>query len=453
MDHIDKVTHLSECFIKPRPGLKGSKQRCYYLTPWDLAMLSVHYIQKGLLYTKPPQIDMEAFLGQLKDSLSVALAHFYPLAGQLDTLKEDDPDQCLVYVDCEKGPGAKFIHAKTDLRVVDVMEAVYVPYVVQMFFDHDQCVNHEGHDRSLVSIQVTELIDGIFIACSINHSIADGTSFWHFFNTWSEIFQAQAKGIDAPAPMISRPPLLTRWFPDGHGPKISLPYSHPHQFISRHNAPILLERFFHFSSHSISKLKAKANAQAKTSKISSFQALSALLWRTITRARNFSPEQPIGCRLAANLRPRLHPPLSLNYFGNSIYPVRGETTAGELLAQNLGWAAMILHEAVVSYTDQNARDFLTKWLQAPYVYQLNQLFDPCSIMMGSSPRFDMYGNEFGLGKALGLRSGYANKFDGKVSSYPGYECDGSVDLEICLTPENMKAFERDEELLDAISCK
>jgi len=36
----------------------------------------------------------------------------------------------------------------------------------------------------------------------------------------------------------------------------------------------------------------------------------------------------------------------------------------------------------------------------------------------------MYGNEFGMGKVVAVRSGYANKIDGIVTSYdshPGHE--------------------------------
>jgi hypothetical protein len=36
-----------------------------------------------------------------------------------------------------------------------------------------------------------------------------------------------------------------------------------------------------------------------------------------------------------------------------------------------------------------------------------------SVMMGSSPRFPMYDNDFGWGRPVGVRSGWANKFDGK----------------------------------------
>ena len=55
-----------------------------------------------------------------------------------------------------------------------------------------------------------------------------------------------------------------------------------------------------------------------------------------------------------------------------------------------------------------------------------------------------------MGKALALRSGYANKYDGKISSFPGYE-GGSIDLEVCLVPDSMRALETDEEFMDVVS--
>ncbi|MCI55630.1 putative acetyltransferase, partial [Trifolium medium] len=83
------------------------------------------------------------------------------------------------------------------------------------------------------------------------------------------------------------------------------------------------------------------------------------------------------------------------------------------------------------------------------VYQLGCHFDPNSITVSSSPRFNMYGNEFGMGKAIAVLSGYANKFDGNVSSYQGYE-EGSIDLALTLMPDAMKALESDEEFMNAV---
>lgn len=445
------VQYISECFVKPQHVLPESKQP-FYLAPWDLATITVHYIQKGLLFNKPLQVDddqetsIKPLLDRLKDSLSITLLHFYPLAGRLATKKEENPHSYWVFIDCNNSPGAKFIHASLDMTVSDILSPTDVPSVVQSFFDHDRAVNHDGHIMPLLTIQVTELVDGIFIGCSINHMVVDGSSFWHFFNMWSEIFQAQGKNIS-----ISRPPIHNRWFPDGHGPIINLPFTHHDEFVSRYQGPELRERIFHFSSQSIAKLKAKANAECNTNKISSFQSLSALVWRSIIRTRGLPHDQITSCRMAINNRSRLNPPLPEDYFGNSIQTVRGLTTAGELLEHDLGWAAWKLHQAVVNHTDKMVRDWVDKWVQSPFIYQLGQFFDPYSVMMGSSPRFNKYGNDFGLGKAVAIRSGYAHKFDGKVSSYPGHEGGGSIDLEVCLPPHSMSALESDNEFMDAVS--
>ncbi|PON65049.1 Transferase [Parasponia andersonii] len=448
-----KVHHISEFFVKPKYASEESKQP-FYLTPSDLGMLSTHYIQKGLLFAKPQHQAkeddgndfMKSLLERLKHTLSLALVHFYPLAGRLKTLKTENPASYLVYVDCNGSPGAKLIYATLDMTVSEILSPTDVPSVVQSFFDHDRAVNHDGHTMSLLSVQVTELVDGVFIGCSMNHSLGDGTSYWHFFNMWSEIFRAQGNSTS-----ISRPPILERWFPEGHGPIVSLPYTHPDEFVSRFEAPQLIrERVFHFSAESVAKLKAKANAACNhTSKISSFQSLAALVWRSIARARNAPPNQITNCVMAANNRTRLDPRVSEDYFGNLVYIVKGSTTAGDLLERDLGWAAWKLHEAVVNYDDKTVRGLMDELLRSPRVFQTGQLHDPYSIHMGSSPRFNMYGSEFGMGKAVAIRSGYANKFDGKISGYPGHEGGGSIDLEICLLTATMCALECDKEFMEA----
>ncbi|MCL7025779.1 hypothetical protein MKW94_030840 [Papaver nudicaule] len=210
---------------------------------------------------------------------------------------------------------------------------------------------------------------------------------------------------------------------------------------------------FHFTEESLAKLKAKANEEcnAKDAQISSFQSLSALVWRSITRARNFPSDRKTSCRLAINDRLRLNPPLPDNYFGNLVQSVCGTTTVGELLEHGIGWAALLLHKAVKEHTDEKIRGLREEWMKKPHIYQMRPLFDAASVMMGSSPRFDVYGCDFGLGTAVAVRSGFANKFNGKVTSYRGLTGIGSVMLEVCLPPESMSALECDEEFMDAVS--
>nr|GFD29057.1 uncharacterized acetyltransferase At3g50280-like [Tanacetum cinerariifolium] len=80
-----------------------------------------------------------------------------------------------------------------------------------------------------------------------------------------------------------------------------------------------------------SKLKAKANAEAECQKISSLQAVSALVWRCITRARRLPQDAETVCKLATSNRHRLNPPLPEDYFGNPVNLVRGFDEQGSWL--------------------------------------------------------------------------------------------------------------------------
>ncbi|KAH7846269.1 hypothetical protein Vadar_011928 [Vaccinium darrowii] len=446
------VQTISECFIKPQYPVEEIKPPIY-LAPWDLAELSMQYMQKGLLFIKPTptndqQNPVKTLLEKLKESLSLTLIHFYPLAGRLATHKQENPHSYSVFIDCNNSPGAKFIYATANLTISDILSPVDVPLAVQSFFDHHREVNHDGHTMSLLSIQVTELIDGIFLGCSINHAVADGSSYWHFFDTLSNTFRAQEKSCD-----ISSPPILTPWFPDGCGPIINLPFSHHDQFIRRVEAPPHRVRIFHFSPQSVAKLKCKANSECKTLNISSFQAVCALIWRSVTRARRVPCDHETSCRIPANNRIRMDPPLPNEYFGNAVQSVIGKASAGELLGHRFGWAAWRLHEAVAGHSAWAVQEWVDNWMKHPFMFTREKVSGQFSLVMAWSPRFRMYESEFGMGRAVAIRSGYGKRFHGMVALNPGYEGGGSMDVEVCLSPEAMSGLESDGEFIDGVNGK
>lgn len=386
-------------------------------------------------------------MDRLKLSLSLTLVHYYSLAGRLKTSKTENPHAYIVYVDLNNSPGARLIHASLDIKVSDIVSQTYVPPVVYSFFDHHRAINHDGHTRPLLSIQVTDLVDGVFIGTSMNQCLADGTCYWHFLTALSEAFKQTEQGRSF---SITRKPIIKRWFPEGHDRIVNLPFKSQEEFLRRYEAPKLLERCFHFTAESIAKLKSRANREVnRDNEISSFQSLAALVWRSITRARRLNKDETTCCFFAINSRPRLEPPLSQDYFGFCVNAVQGTARVGELLENDLGWGAWKMHEAVVGHTNEVVRRWLDSWEESPVIYKTDEFFQPKNVFMGSSPRFNKYGIEFGLGKAVALRSGYANKSDGKVSSYPGREGGGSVDLEICLAPDVMHALESDKEFMSA----
>ncbi|CAK9317136.1 unnamed protein product [Citrullus colocynthis] len=146
-------------------------------------------------------------------------------------------------------------------------------------------------------------------------------------------------------------------------------------YLFRFEAPELRKRIFHFSAKSIADLKAKPNAEWDAKEISSFQSLSALVWRAITRARRIPRDQSTSCMMAANKRARLKPALPEDYFGNMITILKADAKAGELVERGLGWSAWKLHETVMNNTNEKIRESLEEWTQRPYTYQFVQRRD------------------------------------------------------------------------------
>ena len=97
--------------------------------------------------------------------------------------------------------------------------------------------------------QVTKLRDGIAIGFSINHAVVDGTSLWHFINSWADLCRG--------AVTISHPPLHSRCF-DIKGSRIALNLSIT-QTIDKFFPPPLCEKIFQFSKETIWRLKDRAN--------------------------------------------------------------------------------------------------------------------------------------------------------------------------------------------------
>ncbi|KAK1300486.1 putative acetyltransferase [Acorus calamus] len=443
-----RVNQISITKIKPATP---SDHKPIPLSAWDLPMLTLRHIQKGLLFHHP-SLPLPTISITLQTSLSATLRHFPPLAGRLFSEPVTPHDAELVSISIQSNDaGADFIHAVAEgVTVDDILTPLHVPAdLVRSLFPHELAVNYDGHTVPLLSVQLTELVDGVFLGFSFNHLVGDGSSFWHFIKTWSDI--CKTGGLEEV--MISRP-VFDRWFTDGNN-RIGLPLADPEKVIERCPPPPKSRwRIFHFSSDSIARLKAKANQESgatTTTIISSFQSLCVHAWICITRARRLPPNQKTSFRLSVDNRPRLRPRLSPDYFGNAISLAVVTATAGELLERGgFGWAARLLHETLAAHDDGVIREAILKWVAAPVVYRASEV-DGFGVMVGSSPRFDMYGCDFGWGRAVGVRSGTDNKFNGKMTVYPGREGGGSVDLEICLSPERMAALEADVEFMSAVS--
>ncbi|KAK8686366.1 hypothetical protein V6N13_125391 [Hibiscus sabdariffa] len=411
------------------------------LTPWDLKHLLGSYAQEGMLYHKPkPKGDEpgKALIHHLETSLSRTLDFFAPLAGRLATIEHED-DTISLFIDCNNA-GALFVHAVAyQITLSDLLEAVYVPEVVGAFFRFDGVKNIEGTSKPLLVVQITELVDGISIACSMNHSVADGASFWHFFNSWSEI----SRGFDhlSKLPIFKRPVIGDIDYP--------IPIPLKKEQIQAHiiEPGCLKIRAFYFTKQSLMRIKGKANAEMNTNKISSLQALLSLFWQSIMRNRQLDRDQETVILLVIGLRPRLQQ-VAEEYFGNAIQGAMVSLKAGELVEKGIGNAAWEINQIVANHREENLINLYKSWVNNPLLYQTGKTIKN-SLLIAHSPRFDKYGSDFGWGRPVAMTFGAEFKRDGLLIVATGVE-QGDIEIRVCLSPEEFQALEKDEAFIDAL---
>ncbi|XP_015899599.2 protein ENHANCED PSEUDOMONAS SUSCEPTIBILITY 1 [Ziziphus jujuba] len=482
---------VSECFIhQPKHDLEEHSDRRFHLNPWDLMSSDPqHYVQYGLLFAKNDDAkeDEEAYsienlLHRLKHSLSLALIHFYPFAGRVVKNIENAADShsssryYSLYVDCNSTNnnrcGAKFIYAISNAAVSDLVSpnADVPASLLQSFFHDDRALDYNDPNKSLLTITVTKLADdGVFMGFCCHHCVADGTSLWHFINMWSEIFQTNTSGTSDVFNTISRPPILDRWFPDGHGPIINLPLSCDHTVtnIEEGAPPECRARIFRLSSQKIAELKAKAIAECinnndgidistnnNYTRISSFQAVAAFMWRSITKARRLADDELSIFIFPINCRAKLDPPLSPNYFGNSVGAVKGASKVGELVENGVGWAAWQMNQALVNYGDKEVRGSIDEWLENRWVVtENNRTGHPGMVIINDYTKFDIFGNEFGLlGRPEAFLFGNRKLMrDGSVCCCSLGGKDGGFALEVWLLPHTMSNLLSDKHFMEMVS--
>ncbi|CAA7055635.1 unnamed protein product [Microthlaspi erraticum] len=281
--------------------------------------------------------------------------------------------------------------------------------------------------ETLLALQVTEMKDGVFISFGYNHMVADGSSFWSFFHTWSNICRT-GSGHNF------QPLSLKDWSLDNIDYPVRIPVSEMERPQNCENPA--KERIFHFSKKKISYLKEKANDEADSigSKVSSLQAVVAYLWLVILKHSGLNREEKTQCKVAADMRRRLNPPLEKECFGNVTDLAIATTTVGEVLDHGLGWTALQISKSVRSQTNESYNAYAENWVrnvEVPKIGVGSRMADN-SLIVASSPWFDVYDHDFGWGKPVAARAGPSNGVGGLLVMFRGVE-EGSIDVHTILT--------------------
>ncbi|WCJ31249.1 HXXXD-type acyl-transferase family protein [Euphorbia peplus] len=412
------------------------------LSPSGLKLLLLGSIQKGLLFLKPNS-SIPTLIQNLKTSFAQTLQFFYPLAGRLSSIQHQD-HTISVFIDCNNA-GAQFVYAIAEnVTVSDILEPVFIPSVVHSFFPLTQNNNYDGVSNPLLGVQITELSDGIFIGCSMNHTVADGCTFWNFMNSWSEISRGNR---------ISKLPAFDDLFKNHKNFPIRLPVSiidSDLKFDFNFNSSSLKEKVFHFSKEKIATLKAKANSEAGMENnvvISSLLAVLAHIWRAVIRNEGSKSEQETKFMLQIGFRRRFQPEIPDGYFGTAFQSEVMQLKAREVIENELGVVALQMNKLVSNCTEEKIRNSIDSWIEDPKL--LCEISKDVVVTSGSH-LFDVYGNDFGWEKPKAVRSGPANKCYCKLTVYQGLER-GSMDIEVCHSAMVLEAMGNDSAFMDVVT--
>nr|GLL44398.1 methanol O-anthraniloyltransferase-like [Ipomoea trifida] len=299
----------------------------------------------------------------IKEGLAKALVFYYPLAGRIF-----EGENGKLIVNCN-GKGVLFVEAKANVKLEQLSEKSMqppCPYLKQLL---NNVPGSEGIiDCPLLLIQVTRFSCGGFaLGIRFNHTMMDGQGFIQFVNAVSEL----AEGASVPSTLptwerdllIARPtPTITcehnefndfdaskttRWLDFEkvlHTTKfinVQKLASDPCLCFSKHIFhSLLVKRSFTFGSRELQAIKDQCPSST------TFEALSACLWKCRTIALRPDPNSKMLLTIAVNIRERLQDPkLPLGYYGNAVVSAATVTTAKLLCSNPISYAAKLIREA------------------------------------------------------------------------------------------------------------
>ncbi|XP_054825346.1 uncharacterized acetyltransferase At3g50280-like [Prosopis cineraria] len=450
---------ISTTTIQARSCLiNGDLRQQIDLNPWDLQYLVFGYAQKGLLFHKPSSSSSlkhtQTVIQHLKDSLSCTLDFFQPLAGRLVIVPNGGDDTLSsVFISCNNA-GVSFVHAIVDnTTIADILEPTCVPPVVKFFFPLVTSKNFEATRIPLMAVQVTELVDGIFISCSMNHCVADVKPFWNLLNTWAQISRNGLNHVASDLKLAS----FERWFPhDNIERPIRIPFkkimeNYHKESTNSLQSPQFSRRIFHFEKDKLADLKAKVKSEVQdgviSNKISSYQAIVAHVWRSVIRNQNLDPEEEVTYIFHVSARSRVsHPPIEDNYFGITVHFSTVTMKVRDLVGDGgRGRFALEMNKMVSSYTEERIKRDFEAWVQNPTMHEQSAIIGK-SMRSSSCPRTNFYAIDFGWGRPKAAPGGPANKMMWKLAVDAGAE-EGSFDIELCASYEILEALGRDPEFM------
>nr|XP_043618013.1 omega-hydroxypalmitate O-feruloyl transferase-like [Erigeron canadensis] len=376
------VTRLGEpTLVKP---YEETKKGLYFLSNLDQ---NIAVIVRTIYCFKSEEKGNETAVAVIKDALSKVLVHYYPAAGRLTISSE-----MKLIVDCTD-EGAVFVEAEANCNIEDIGDHTKPDPVTLGKLVYDIPGAKNILEIPPLVVQVTKFKCGGFVlGLGMNHNLFDGIAAMEFINSWSRT----ARGLP-----LKVPPFLDRTLLNARNPPL-VEFQHD-EFAEiedvSNTADLYKEelayRSFCFSPTDLENLKLKATENGDISSCTTFEALSAFVWKARTEALKMKPEQKTKLLFAVDGRSRFVPPLPEGYCGNGIVLTNSICTAGEQIASPLSFSVKLVHDAVKMVTDgymRSAIDYFEVTRARPSLAS--------TLLITTWSKLSFHANDFGWGEPL-----------------------------------------------------
>lgn len=315
---------------------------------------SIEYL---LVYQSRPCSDHGVTADHVKAALGRALVPYYPLAGRVRVGSSGSN----LEVVC-RAQGAVFIEAVSDLTVADFERTPR--HVTQWRKLLSLYVEDVLRGAPPLVVQLTWLADGgAALGVGINHCLCDGIGSAEFLNSFAELATGRG-GLSEfkPKPVWDRHLLDPKPL---EPPRRASSSTHPEfnsvpdlsGFVTRFSQEPLVPTSITFDKRCLNELKQLASCTGRPSESSytSFEVLSAHVWRSWARALNMPSNQTLKLLFSINIRNRVKPSLPPGYYGNAFVLGCAQTTVKEITEKGLGHMCGLVKRAKERVGDEYVR--------------------------------------------------------------------------------------------------
>ena len=374
-----------------------------------------HQLSDSFFTNSTPAYFNSVILPKLKQSLSLTLLHYLPLAGNLKW--PSNASKPIISYTPNDGVSLKVAESNADFNRLSsngIYEAVELhPPVPQLITSDDSA--------SIIAVQITLFPDkGFCIGITAHHTVLDGKTTTMFMKSWAYLCK---QGNIENSPL---PPELTPFFDrfiikDPTGLDLDMLYlnqwltnngsvsdttGNKSLKVSPHKgeAPNLVRATLTITPEDFKKMRegvlSKSTDSSKQLHLSTFVLTLAYVTTCIVKARGGEGDRTVCIGFSADCRPRLDPPIPENYFGNCNTVLLNLSKARDFMGfeNGLAFAAEKVSNMVKGLTEkgifEGAKDKLT------HIFDV--LKEPAGslqiITVAGSPRFDAYESDFGWGR-------------------------------------------------------